>query len=476
MPATREWKWPGLQKSRTKWARFGLLLPCLITSVWLGHFPSHYTGRPHPRGGGEIRLCGELKLATGVQLGGLFATDRSCSYWVRQLWVTGWPLLLAIAWCLLSEFGLNSLWPLNIESWWQTSKRHPPFMSMTRPKEKSPPCSTPTPTNNDSDDADPHIHSTKQPMFPRFLVERWTAPLWRSIHIYIKRVYHKPIQLATHLQAVAVQVTLGSTPVNILSVYTPSPERLTTQVLSRLIRGLNGHILITADFNGHNYSWGSLSNDIRGDVVERFTNKNNLCIFNDGSRTYLKPQAQHSQNPTSAIDLPICTPDLALRCTWAVLPDTHGSDHYPVLISVSPTLAETDQGGDSNHWVFPKADWERFAESCMAKITGHILQDQDPLTSFDMLVISAAKDSIPRATTVPKKSNPWFEEECREMLRARRALDRKVHRGAETLMSFRRTQAQARRLFTRGKKRVVDKICLKALRWQKMILPSNWPF
>ena len=31
-----------------KWARFGLLLPCLITSVWLGHILSHYTGQPHP--------------------------------------------------------------------------------------------------------------------------------------------------------------------------------------------------------------------------------------------------------------------------------------------------------------------------------------------------------------------------------------------------------------------------------------------
>ena len=53
-------------------------------------------------------------------------------------------------------------------------------------------------------------------------------------------------------------------------------------------------------------------------------------------------------------------------------------------------------------------------------------------------------------------SNPWFYEECREMLRARWALDRisPQRRGgprAETLMSFRRTQAQVRRLFTRKK-------------------------
>ena len=58
-----------------------------------------------------------------------------------------------------------------------------------------------------------------------------------------------------------------------------------------------------------------------------------------------------------------------------------------------------------------------------------------------------------------KMSNPWFDEECREMLRARWALDRisPQRRGgggprAETLMSFRRTQAQVRRLFTRKKR------------------------
>ena len=92
----------------------------------------------------------------------------------------------------------------------------------------------------------------------------------------------------------------------------------------------------------------------------------------------------------------------------------------------------------------------------MEEITGDILHDQDPLTSFVGHVIDAAIGSIPRATTVPKKSNPWFDEECRETLKTRRALDREVHRGrgprVETLLSFRRTQAQARRLFTQKKR------------------------
>ena len=160
--------------------------------------------------------------------------------------------------------------------------------------------------------------------------------------------YNKALRRSKQLPfggvSIFVKKNLFHNPITIRSVYTPSSEHLTTQDLSRFSRDLNGHIIITGDFNGHNYSWSSLSNDIKCDVMGRFT-ENNLCILNNGSPTYLKTQPQHLPNPTSAMDFSICTPDLALRCTWEVLPDTLGSDHYPVLISVSPISGDTDQGG-----------------------------------------------------------------------------------------------------------------------------------
>ena len=61
----------------------------------------------------------------------------------------------------------------------------------------------------------------------------------------------------SHLQAVAVQVTLGDTPVTILSVYIPSNNHLTFRDLTYLTRNIRGQILITGDFNGHSYLWGS---------------------------------------------------------------------------------------------------------------------------------------------------------------------------------------------------------------------------
>ena len=264
------------------------------------------------------------------------------------------------------------------------------------------------------------------------------------------------VQIDSHLQAIAVQVTLGGAPITVLSVYIPGNSHLTTRDMSYLVRNIRSQKLVMGDFNGHNYLWGSHDVDTRGEVIERFTDKHNLCILNDGTHTYLKPQAQHVINPTSAIDLTISTPGLALRSAWEVLPDTHGSDHYPILTSILPSVAEIQPSCDPFHLVFSRADWEQFHDLCLENITEDILGKVDPLHSFVKHIIKAGNYSIARATTIPKKSNPWFDEECREALKARLALDKKARRSqeirGETLSAFRQSQAQARRLFNMKKR------------------------
>ena len=111
---------------------------------------------------------------------------------------------------------------------------------------------------------------------------------------------------------------------------------------------------------------------------------------------------------------------------------------------------------DPSHWVFFKANWEQFHDVCLESISEDILEEADPLHSFVEHITKAANDCIPRATTIPKKSNPWFDEECRESLKARRALDKRVRQSrewrGETISAFRRSQAKARWLFNQNKR------------------------
>ena len=95
------------------------------------------------------------------------------------------------------------------------------------------------------------------------------------------------------------------------------------------------------------------------------------------------------------------TPGLALRSVWEVLLDTHGSDHYPILTSILPSVAEIQPSCDLSHWVFSKENWEQFHDVCMESISEDILEEADPLHSFVEHITKAANDCIPRATTIP---------------------------------------------------------------------------
>ena len=130
------------------------------------------------------------------------------------------------------------------------------------------------------------------------------------------------------------------------------------------------------------------------------------------------------------------------------------------------TLSHTDfdpniSGRDATKlWSLPlgfsKANCEEFHDVCLESISEDTLGEADPLHSFVEHITKAANECIPRATTIPKKSNSWFDEEWREALKARRALDERVEHSrelrGETISAFRRSQAKARQLFNQKKR------------------------
>ena len=279
-----------------------------------------------------------------------------------------------------------------------------------------------------------------------------------GVSIYIKKeLFHHHVQMDSHLRAVTVQVTMGHTPVTILSVYIPSSNHLTSRDLSYLTRIIPDQTLIQGDFNGHIFLWGSHDVDTRGEVIEIFTDKYNLCVLNDGTHNYLKPQVQHVNKPTSAIDLTISTPGLhtmlcKVRGRCCLIPMAVTTIPYQLL---SYHQWQKYNQAVILHTGFSKANWEQFHDVCLERITEDILEEADLLHSFVEYITKAANDYILRATTIPKKSNPWFDVECREALKASRALDKIVRQSQElrreTISALRRSQAKVRRLFNQKK-------------------------
>ena len=68
--------------------------------------------------------------------------------------------------------------------------------------------------------------------------------------------------------------------------------RFITQ-LKILPNQLPTHFIVIVEFNGHNSLWGSKTISDKGKKLEDFFSQEGLCIFNDGTHTYLHFDRKH---------------------------------------------------------------------------------------------------------------------------------------------------------------------------------------
>ncbi len=79
-----------------------------------------------------------------------------------------------------------------------------------------------------------------------------------------------------------------------------------------------------------------------------------LGIFNSGEMTRF-----HSQPGVfTAIDLSLCSSTVLLNFNWKVLPDLHGSDHFPIIL----TSDEGETSTSLTRWKIERADWQLFTQ------------------------------------------------------------------------------------------------------------------
>ena len=220
------------------------------------------------------------------------------------------------------------------------------------------------------------------------------------------------IKLTTELQATAVSVTLDRE-VTICSIYIPPSFSLKTEHLDSLLKQLPSPYLLLGDFNGHNILWGNKENNSRGELIENFITNNDICLMNDKSNTYI----HYPTGSFFSIDLSLCHPSLFLDFNWSVCKDQHHSDHFPIVIKSNTSTVE-----DHNpKWKLNKANWEVFQSLCTDTITLESFKDSsDPLSDFTSSLIDISSKCIPKTSTNPTKSNPWYNDECKEAIKTRK--------------------------------------------------------
>ena len=243
--------------------------------------------------------------------------------------------------------------------------------------------------------------------------------------IFVKSSFpQRKIDLQTELQATAVSVTLDRE-ITICSVYIPPSFSLNSQHLDNLLQQLPSPYDLLGDFNGHNILWGGQNNDSRGELIENFITKNDICIMNDKSYTYHSP----STKSFTSIDLSFCHPSLFLDYNWSVCEDQHNSDHFPIIIEQNTFSTE-----DHNpKWKLNRANWDLFNTLCTDKLVPeNFKESSDPIADFTSSLIEISKECIPQTSTNPTKSNPWYNDDCKEAIKQRKQALSKFKRSPNT--------------------------------------------
>ena len=231
-------------------------------------------------------------------------------------------------------------------------------------------------------------------------------------------------------------------------LYIPPNFHLETEHLDTLLKQLHSPYILVGDFNGHNILCGCKGNNPKGNIIEDFITKNDLCLMNDKSHTYLHP----ATGKFSSLDLSMCHPSLLLDFDWMVSGDQHGSDHFPVII-------ESVNNSTNDHnakWKLNKENWELYHSLCEESLKIDKFNNSlDPLDDFTSSLLDIFNKSIPKTSTNPKKSKPWYNDECKDAIKQRKQALSKFCRypTKENLNNVKNFKAKARRTIKASKRK-----------------------
>lgn len=147
-----------------------------------------------------------------------------------------------------------------------------------------------------------------------------------------------------------------------LSCYIPNNINVPIDLWLTIFNLVTRNPLLCGDFNAFHPLWGSNTFSLRGNHIYNIIDSLSLGIFNNGSPTHIG----RPNTTDSALDLPICSPELIWNLSWRTLSEPHGSDHFPIIIKAKlhpmSNINPSASCLDSSHYKplcynFHTADW-----------------------------------------------------------------------------------------------------------------------
>ncbi|CAH2099512.1 unnamed protein product [Euphydryas editha] len=245
--------------------------------------------------------------------------------------------------------------------------------------------------------------------------------------------------------------------ISFLSLYISHPNISILSELETIISSLPPPIFILGDLNIHHTSWGSYYCDQISPYFLDLIDNLNLVILNDGSPTR---RVSPFQNPKSAVDLSICSPSLSSHIIWYTLHNTFGSDHFPIIISLSlSSLPVSLPNSPRLKYKLSKADWSLFSSTTDAESQNfppiNIYNVHSLYNNFKNCLLRCANLCVPQNVGRTRISSPpWWDSECSKACKNRKETERAYSASMtiENYMKYKNVAAATTRLFLQKKK------------------------
>ncbi|KAG5886414.1 hypothetical protein JTB14_009311 [Gonioctena quinquepunctata] len=220
--------------------------------------------------------------------------------------------------------------------------------------------------------------------------------------------------------------------------------------------------MILGDFNGHNIIWGSQKTTPLGGKIANTINSSNFAILNNGANTHFNLASGSS----SAIDLSLCSPSILIDHTWRVAEDSHGSDHFPIIIT-NNSCTKTPHTPEPK-WKLDTANWDLFQELIKMKISSISINNSidDILSQFNEIVIQSASQAMGETEYIDKdKIVPWWNSDC----------DRAIKQSEKSLNTFKHNNTTYNLIDLKRKRAIAEQVSNKAKRdsWHKYAQSIN---
>lgn len=247
-----------------------------------------------------------------------------------------------------------------------------------------------------------------------------------GVAIMIKKGYpYSIVDVPVHSVNISV-IAVKINDICFVSIYFSRPTNDVLSEFKNILSILPTPYIVLGDLNSHHQAWGCSKSNYYGEELLKIIDDFNLCILNTGSPTRRTKPTEGK----SAIDLSICTPDLASSLSWLTLSSTFGSDHFPILIDFPVIYRATQKNVSRFKYIMHNPDWGKFRNEVDSSVESlpSISNSNNVICAeaFTNMIIENVNKTFPlRKKSIHKIcSPPWWDSDCSEAIRKRKNAER----------------------------------------------------